>query len=100
MLFVQREARRIKHVISVPEEERAAKSAKPKEPAFYAVQRGNKPGVYGTWAECQEQIAGFKGAKYKKFDTEEEADAFAKGTWKTPTKATRQIGVFLAAFLL
>ncbi|KAH7706662.1 hypothetical protein AAVH_26101, partial [Aphelenchoides avenae] len=42
-------------------------------------------------AECQEQIAGFKGAKYKKFATEEEADAFVKGTLKTPTTSTRQI---------
>lgn len=29
---------------------------------YYAVRAGNKPGVYLTWAECQEQTAGFRGA--------------------------------------
>ncbi|TQS34372.1 hypothetical protein Golomagni_05246 [Golovinomyces magnicellulatus] len=29
---------------------------------FYAVRAGAKPGIYGTWEECQEQIVGFKGA--------------------------------------
>lgn len=29
---------------------------------YYAVRAGNKPGVYMTWAECQEQTAGFRGA--------------------------------------
>ncbi|KAI8630867.1 hypothetical protein F5Y19DRAFT_37741 [Xylariaceae sp. FL1651] len=29
---------------------------------YYAVRSGNKPGVYLTWAECQEQTAGFRGA--------------------------------------
>lgn len=29
---------------------------------YYAVRAGNRPGVYLTWAECQEQTAGFRGA--------------------------------------
>ncbi|KAI0402143.1 hypothetical protein F4802DRAFT_385646 [Xylaria palmicola] len=29
---------------------------------YYAVRAGNIPGVYLTWAECQEQTAGFRGA--------------------------------------
>lgn len=29
---------------------------------YYAVRAGVKPGVYLTWAECQEQTAGFRGA--------------------------------------
>ncbi|XP_014778914.1 ribonuclease H1 [Octopus bimaculoides] len=44
---------------------------------FYAVKKGRVPGVYETWTECQEQINGFYGAKFKKFNTEEEALAFA-----------------------
>lgn len=40
---------------------------------YYAVKSGKNPGIYETWAECQEQVIGFKGAKYKKFPTYEEA---------------------------
>lgn len=34
-------------------------------PKFYAVKAGFKPGVYATYAECQKQTAGFKGAVCK-----------------------------------
>ena len=34
---------------------------------FYAVHIGKTPGIYKTWGECQEQVKGFSGAKYKKF---------------------------------
>lgn len=33
------------------------------EPKYYAVRAGFKPGVYSTWAICQQQISGFKGAQ-------------------------------------
>uniref|UniRef100_A0A9J2PHI3 ribonuclease H n=1 Tax=Ascaris lumbricoides TaxID=6252 RepID=A0A9J2PHI3_ASCLU len=49
------------------------------EKVYYAVARGHKPGVYETWAECQEQTKDFKGAKFKKFTEEEEAKLFAEG---------------------
>ncbi|KAF6205528.1 hypothetical protein GE061_019701 [Apolygus lucorum] len=42
----------------------------------YAVAVGHKPGIYDTWADCSAQIKGCKGAKFKKFSTEEEAQAF------------------------
>ena len=29
-----------------------------------------------TWADCSEQVTGYKGAKYKSFSTIEEAAAF------------------------
>uniref|UniRef100_A0A914C3D1 ribonuclease H n=1 Tax=Acrobeloides nanus TaxID=290746 RepID=A0A914C3D1_9BILA len=57
----------------------AKKSTKEKAPAFYAVARGHKTGVFKTWAECQEQTKGFKGAKFKKFDNDEDAQLFAEG---------------------
>uniref|UniRef100_F1LDK0 Ribonuclease H n=1 Tax=Ascaris suum TaxID=6253 RepID=F1LDK0_ASCSU len=41
--------------------------------AYYAVARGTKPGVYRTWAECEKQVKGFAGARYKKFLNEHEA---------------------------
>lgn len=43
---------------------------------FYAVKEGRVPGIYRTWAECQEQVNGFSGAVFKGFATEEEAHDF------------------------
>ncbi|XP_069165967.1 ribonuclease H1 isoform X1 [Procambarus clarkii] len=43
---------------------------------FYAVARGNTPGVYESWSECQKQIQGYKCARYKKFATMDEANEF------------------------
>jgi ribonuclease HI len=42
-------------------------------PKFYAVAKGNKPGIYTTWSECQKQVKGFSGAIYKSFQTKQEA---------------------------
>lgn len=43
---------------------------------FYAVKEGRVPGIYKTWAECQEQVSGFSGALFKGFETEQEALEF------------------------
>lgn len=43
---------------------------------FYAVQFGREPGVYYDWESCKAQVDGFKGARYKSFSTEEEAQAY------------------------
>ncbi|MCQ2110840.1 MAG: ribonuclease H family protein [Bacteroidaceae bacterium] len=40
---------------------------------FYVVWIGASPGIYLTWDECQQQVAGWKGAIYKAFDSMEEA---------------------------
>ena len=45
---------------------------------FYAVKNGRKKGIFNTWAECQEQVKGFKGAKFKSFSSLEEAENFIK----------------------
>jgi viroplasmin and RNaseH domain-containing protein len=42
----------------------------------YAVARGKITGVFTTWAECSNQVQGFKGAMFKKFDLESEAAEF------------------------
>lgn len=49
------------------------------EQKYYAVRAGFKPGVYTTWAICQQQITGFKGAQFKSFLRYEDASAFAAG---------------------
>lgn len=43
---------------------------------YYAVNQGHEPGVYRSWPECEKNVKGFKGARYKKFNTFEEAEAF------------------------
>ena len=43
---------------------------------FYAVAKGRKIGIFNTWPECQAQITGFAGPKFKKFETRDEAQAF------------------------
>ena len=41
---------------------------------FYVVWEGVSPGIYTSWTECQLQIKGYEGAKYKSFDSREEAE--------------------------
>nr|XP_027221266.1 ribonuclease H1-like [Penaeus vannamei] len=48
------------------------------EMPYYAVAKGKKPGVYATWPECQAQVTGFLGARYKKFATKAEAEEFIR----------------------
>lgn len=43
---------------------------------YYAVKVGKTPGIYFTWADCSAQVTGYKGAKYKSFQSIEEALAF------------------------
>ena len=43
---------------------------------YYAVRVGKTPGIYFTWADCSAQVTGFKGDKFKSFETIEEAQAF------------------------
>lgn len=43
---------------------------------FYAVKKGRKPGIYKTWPDAQKQVAGFSGAQFKSFTTEQEAHDF------------------------
>lgn len=46
---------------------------------FYAVRNGRENGIYKTWAECQRQVTGFKGAEFKGFETLSEAEAYMDG---------------------
>ncbi|XP_058121340.1 ribonuclease H1 isoform X1 [Anopheles coustani] len=45
---------------------------------FYAVAKGRQVGIYNTWPECQQQVNGFTGARFKKFATESEANNFVQ----------------------
>ncbi|MBD2314498.1 viroplasmin family protein [Desertifilum sp. FACHB-1129] len=41
---------------------------------YYAVFKGRKTGLFTSWSDCEEQIAGFSGASYKSFKTRYEAE--------------------------
>jgi len=53
---------------------------KTKKAKFYAVAAGRAPGIYPTWSECERQVKGFRGAKFKSFATRDEAAAFVGGS--------------------
>lgn len=43
---------------------------------FYAVAKGNKTGVFEKWSECLQSIKGYSQARYKKFETKDDALSF------------------------
>ncbi|KAI8393489.1 ribonuclease H-like domain-containing protein [Radiomyces spectabilis] len=51
-----------------------------KKQYYYAVNVGRSRGVFQTWNECKDQVQGYPGAKYKKFETFQEAKQFSEGT--------------------
>ncbi|HLN53876.1 MAG TPA: viroplasmin family protein [Lentimicrobium sp.] len=56
---------------------------------FYVVWKGRQPGIFNSWKECEEQIKGFEGARYKAYESETEAvNALASGPPKIVRKAT------------
>ena len=40
-----------------------------KKQKYYVVWQGNRPGIYESWAECEKQIKGVAGAKYKSYES-------------------------------
>lgn len=49
---------------------------------FYVVWRGRKTGVFDNWAETEEAVSGFSGAKFKGFNRKEDAEsAFEQPYW-------------------
>jgi len=69
---------------------------------YYAVRKGQQPGIYRTWPETQKQVSGYPQAQYKSFTTEAEAKAFmagkssptqSKAKWTTKTATAAQPNV-------
>ncbi|WP_291529636.1 ribonuclease H family protein [Bacteroides sp. UBA939] len=55
---------------------------------FYVVWVGVNPGIYTSWTDCQLQIKGYKGARFKSFGTHEEAEkAFASSPYEYTKRA-------------
>ena len=54
-----------------------------KKEKFYVVWVGQKPDIYQHWTDCKAQIDGVEQAKYKSFDSYEEAKKAFSGDWKS-----------------
>ena len=53
-----------------------------KKTKFYTVWNGVEPGVYNNWTDCQLQIKGFEGARFKSFPSKAEAEeAYQNSPW-------------------
>ncbi len=48
-----------------------------RRPAWYAVHRGRRTGVFGSWSEVWASVKGYKGAVHRKFSDHEKAWRFA-----------------------
>jgi ribonuclease HI len=49
---------------------------------YYVVWSGGTPGIYTSWTDCQLQTKGYEGAKFKSFESREEAErAFASSPY-------------------
>lgn len=64
-----------------------------KKQKYYVVWAGVAPGIYDSWTDCQLQTKGYEGARFKSFDTREEAErAFASSPYDyiSPKTSTGQ----------
>ncbi|WP_062049360.1 ribonuclease H [Bacillus sp. JCM 19034] len=41
---------------------------------FYVVWEGRNTGIFTSWSECEKQVKGYTGARFKSFPTKEEAE--------------------------
>ncbi len=61
-----------------------------KKNKYYVVWEGAEPGIYDSWQQCQTQIMGFPGAKYKGFKTRQEAEYAYQHSYKDYYKTGEQ----------
>ncbi|WP_373514154.1 viroplasmin family protein [Persicitalea sp.] len=58
-----------------------------KKQKYYVVWQGRQSGVFTDWKECEAQIKGFQGARFKSFDSLKEAEAaIDRNYWEFVTK--------------
>jgi ribonuclease HI len=55
---------------------------------YYAVHKGLQTGVFNTWGEVEPLVKSFRGAKFKKFSTREEALEYVKSGLLFPSTIT------------
>lgn len=62
-----------------------------KKQKYYVVWQGHKPGIYSSWDECKMQVKNYPQARYKSFDSLEEATtAFHSGPNSTLHKKEKR----------
>ena len=61
-----------------------------KKQKYYVVWVGIKPGVYDNWADCKKQVDCYLGARYKSFETIDEANQALADGWETHVKLSKQ----------
>lgn len=49
---------------------------------YYVVWQGLSPGIYDSWEECEAQVRGFNGAKYRAFNSIEAATEAFRGSYE------------------
>lgn len=65
----------------------------------YAVLNGRHPGIYHTWAQCQEQIHGFSGAVYKSFSSLAQAEEYMNMGAKDQAEQAQQVQTEAIAYV-
>ena len=68
-----------------------------KRQKYYVVWVGETPGVYDNWTDCELQIKGFPQAKYKSFNTREEAIEAYRGDPSTHMGIIKSIASHMVA---
>ncbi|EPX72527.1 ribonuclease H Rnh1 [Schizosaccharomyces octosporus yFS286] len=60
------------------------------EPAYYAVARGRKTGIFNSWNDTVPNVSGYPNSRYKKFKTYDEAKAFCEsgGSYSGPSNSS------------
>jgi len=51
--------------------------------SFYAVANGRNIGIFLNWNDCKKSVKDYKNARYKKFNTKEEAELYIKLNYKS-----------------
>lgn len=64
-----------------------------KKNSFYVVWVGRTLGIYSDWDKCREQVSGFEGARYKGFETKEEAVCAYENGYESSVKQTSKKAV-------
>lgn len=60
---------------------------------FYVVWEGRQPGIYDNWEDCQEQVVGFPGARYKSFSNQNAATEAFRGNPEEEEEIVRSIAL-------
>jgi ribonuclease HI len=59
---------------------------------YYVVWKGRKPGIFTSWAECEQQVKGFVGAEFKAFGSLAEAESAYKSRYEAYKGKSSSLG--------